>query len=38
MKKHAFWDTRPVPKLREKFETDNPNIFNGMYQFWLKKN
>jgi len=22
----------------EKFETDNPNIFNGMYQFWLKKN
>ena len=21
----------------EKFETDNPNIFNGMYQFWLKK-
>ena len=22
----------------EKFEIDNPNIFNGMYQFWLKKN
>ena len=21
----------------EKFEIDNPNIFNGMYQFWLKK-
>ena len=21
----------------EKFENDNPNIFNGMYQFWLKK-
>ena len=22
----------------EKFENDNPNIFSGMYQFWVKKN